>query len=87
MMASYVSACFFFSFFNLRVPFINFYSLYPHHTDVYALSGNATYLTRFQFSLFYHFFTLLQVRSFFSFNRSCRSRRTPPWLYRRCWAR
>ncbi|KAK8824104.1 hypothetical protein WA556_003429, partial [Blastocystis sp. ATCC 50177/Nand II] len=57
----YVSACFFFSFFNLRVPFINFYSLYPHHTDVYALSGNATYLTRFQFSLFYHFFTLLQL--------------------------
>ena len=58
---SYISFCFFYAFFNLNVPFIRSYSLYPHYTDVYALAENATYLTRFQFSLFFHFFTLLQV--------------------------
>lgn len=31
------------------------------HTDVYALSVNASYLCRLQFSLCYHFFTLLQL--------------------------
>ncbi len=58
---SYISACFFYAYFNFPVPFISSFDLYPHHTDVYALSENAINLCRFQFSLFYHYFTLFQV--------------------------
>ncbi|KNB41947.1 hypothetical protein JH06_4535 [Blastocystis sp. subtype 4] len=57
----YISVCFFYSYFNFPVPFISSFDLYPHHTDVFALAQNAINLCRFQFSLFYHYFTLLQV--------------------------
>ena len=58
---SYIFLCFFRSFFLLRIPFVECYHLYFHHTDVYALAENAINLCRFQFSLFYHYFTLFQV--------------------------
>lgn len=58
---SYISVCFFYAYFSVRVPLINTFALYPHHTDVYALAENAINLCRFQFSLFYHYFTLFQV--------------------------
>ena len=61
MICSYLFICFFRSFFLLKIPFVESYHLYPHHTDVYALSFNAYYLCRLQFSLCYHYFTLLQM--------------------------
>ena len=57
----YVSACYFLGFFSLQVPFLQSFNLYPHHTDVYALSSAGIALCRCQFSLFYHFFTLFQL--------------------------
>ena len=57
----YISICFFYGFFNLPVPFLKIYTLYPHYTDVYSLGYNAYYLCRYQFSLFFHYFTLFQV--------------------------
>lgn len=62
----YLFICFFRSFFLFKIPFVESYHLYHHHTDVYALSFNAYYLCRLQFSLCYHYFTLLQVIYFFS---------------------
>ena len=53
--------CFFYAYLSVRVPLINTFALYPHHTDVYALAENAINLCRFQFSLFFHYFTLFQV--------------------------
>ncbi|KAK8833395.1 hypothetical protein WA577_000360, partial [Blastocystis sp. JDR] len=58
---TYLFICFFRSFFLLRIPFVESYHLYYHHTDVYALSFNAYYLCRLQYSLCYHYFTLLQM--------------------------
>lgn len=58
---SYIFLCFFRSFFLLRIPFVECYHLYFHHTDVYALCFNANYLCRLQYCLCYHFFTLLQM--------------------------
>ena len=43
---SYIFLCFFRSFFLLRIPFVECYHLYFHHTDVYALCFNANYLCR-----------------------------------------
>ncbi|KAK8824949.1 hypothetical protein WA538_005614 [Blastocystis sp. DL] len=57
----YISVCFFYAYFSVRVPLINTFALYPHHTDVYALAENAINLCRFQFSLFFHYFTLFQL--------------------------
>ena len=57
----YMFICFFRSFFLLRIPGVECYHMLKRHTDVYALSFNASYLCRLQFSLCYHFFTLLQL--------------------------
>lgn len=57
----YLFVCFFRSLFLLKVPGVECYHLYKHHTDVYALSFNASYLCRLQFSLCYHYFVLLQM--------------------------
>ena len=57
----YVSLCFFLGFFSLSVPLLTSFALYPHHSDVYALASAAIALCRCQFSLFYHYFTLLQL--------------------------
>ena len=69
MRTRYISVCFFYSYFNFPVPFISSFDLYPHHTDVFALAQNAINLCRFQFSLFYHYFTLLQVIVYFTHYR------------------
>ena len=45
------------------MPLLTSFALYPHHSDVYALASAAIALCRCQFSLFYHYFTLLQVGS------------------------
>ena len=57
----YLFVCFFRSLFLLKIPGVECYHLYKRHTDVYALSFNATYLCRLQFSLCYHYFMLLQM--------------------------
>ena len=61
VISRYISICFFYGFFNLSIPLFNVYHMYPHYTDVYTLGYNACYLCRYQFSLFYHYFTLFQV--------------------------
>ena len=57
----YLFVCFFRSWFLFRIPFVDTYGLYYHHTDVYALAFNAEYVCRIQFSLCYHFVMLLQL--------------------------
>ena len=57
----YISICMYRSFFRLKIPFVGTYTLFRHHSDVYALCFNAYYICRLQFSLCYHYFTLLQV--------------------------
>lgn len=71
----YISICFFYGFFNLPIPFLRVYDLYPHYTDVYALGASAYSLCRYQFSLFYHYFTLFQVCFIWWFDCSFRDHR------------
>ena len=61
MSLMYLFVCFFRSWFLFRIPFVDTYGLYYHHTDVYALAFNAEYVCRIQFSLCYHFVMLLQL--------------------------
>ncbi|KAK8810548.1 hypothetical protein WA158_007123 [Blastocystis sp. Blastoise] len=57
----YLSICMYRSFFRLRIPFIETYTLFHKHSDVYALCFNAYYICRLQFTLCYHYFSILQV--------------------------
>lgn len=62
MILTYLSWASYLSLFRLKIPFFTVYNLNkPKGSDVYALCFNAVYLCRFQFSLIYHFFTLLQI--------------------------
>ena len=58
---SYVFICFFRAFLLCNLPLIESHHLHKHHSDVYALGFNGTYLCRLQFTLCYHFFMLLQL--------------------------
>lgn len=84
---SYLFLCFFRSFFLFRIPGVESYHLYHHHTDVYALSFNAYYLCRLQFSLCYHYFTLLQVSFEEAFHCRWMSMRMKRLRCRRFWAK
>lgn len=59
------------------MPLLTSFALYPHHSDVYALASAAIALCRCQFSLFYHYFNLLQVGSI-EFESSAAARRFLP---------
>lgn len=57
----YLALVFFWSYFQYKLPFRKKYYMYPRHSDTYSMLHLAQDNCRYQFSLCYHFYTLLQM--------------------------